>query len=285
MDEQEAAQKLLSRKLEVLETGFGVMQGILYPKVSVEADDLAADESRIPFLDNSASERTLPPHHQRMFSGDSSADALSPFDFPVPPTSRPSSAAPGVARRASPIGLPPSESAAALRQHDPFEAYTTDYDLTSPGFPPPSTSGGPYVSPLHHLLSMHESLRDEMSRVNSALQELDGRHSMQTLNENLRTREEISYLGAQLAGLSRQVHWLTSTQLQRQSRSATPSAVAGSSSEMAGTSVEAAVNAVSTAATALRGAARMVSVGQGQSSSGSHGPMRRENSAEGRTKL
>ena len=121
------------------------------------------------------------------------------------------------------------------------------------------------------MLSMHESLRDEMSRINSALQELDGRHSMQILNENMRTREEITYMGAQIGGLSRQVHWLTSAQLQRQSRTPTPGAAGTSDMAAAGSSVEAAINS------AVRGAARMV---------GSGSPaMRRGPSEEGRTKL
>ena len=120
---------------------------------------------------------------------------------------------------------------------------------------------------------MHESLRDEMSRVSAALAELDGRHGMQILNENLRMREEMAYLGAQVAGLQRQVHWLTAAQLQRvQGRGGTPGP---SGTGMA----EGGVEAVSTAATALRGAARVVNVGQGQV------PMRRGTSEEGRTKL
>ena len=144
---------------------------------------------------------------------------------------------------------------------------------------------------------MHENLREEMARISTALQELDGRHSMQILNENLRNREEIAYLGGQVAGMNRQVHWLTSTQLQRQqgaSSSRAPSAsgvsrrergdAADSSSSAAGASsgVQVAVNAMSTAATALRGAARVVNVGPQSPTSPN---MRRGMSEEGRTKL
>lgn len=110
---------------------------------------------------------------------------------------------------------------------------------------------------------------------------------MQSLNENLRTREEISYLGAQVAGVQRQVHWLTSVQLQRQQSGG--GRAAGSGGAAGGEGVEAAVSAVSTAATALRGAARVVNVGQnGGGSGGGTGqgvPMRRRTSEEGRTKL
>lgn len=281
LNEQEAAQKLMSRKLEVLETGFRTMQQILYPPPD-DPDLSSGNESRIPLLD----------YPGRAISTGTDASVLQTnppaFEFAFPSPSRlPGSTTEEAAIPHRPIQAPlhPSHPGPELpgpRPSDLPEPYSADFDMASP-FPPPAANG-PYVSPLHHLLSMHESLRDEMSRISSALQELDGRHSMQSLNENLRTREEISYLGAQVAGLSRQVHWLTSAQLQRQSRAPTPggtsSAVAGPSDIAgAGSGVEAAVHAVSTAASALRGAARMTGGG------GSGAGMRRGRSEEGRTKL
>lgn len=263
LDEQEAAQRELSRKLEVLEGGFASMQHIMYGRTDGNAE---ADESRIPLL--SAYNRLQSTTTLDESRPDTSA---SDFHFPVPPSGRPTpSPAPAAApSRAAP--LPP-----APRPSDLPEPYTTDFDLPLP-FP---AASGPYASPLHHLLSMHENLRDELSRTSSALAELDGRHSMQILNENLRTREEISYLGAQVAGVSRQVHWLTSAQLQRQ-QGRSQEAAAGGNSDIAGAGagVEAAVSAVNTAATALRGAARVVGVGREGMG------MRRGPSEEGRTKL
>lgn len=285
LDEQEVAQKSMSRKLEVMQSGFTAMQTILYPKDN-HPDEVGAEESCIPLLDESSLV------HSRQNSAEIAVvdgSAGFDFEFPVPPQSSPPSSSmaldPFHASARAGAGLPPSRPAPGPpgpRPADLPQPFTTDFDLPSPSaaFPPPAANG-PYVSPLHHLLSMHESLRDELSRMQAALQELDGRHSMQSLNENLRTREEISYLGAQVAGLSRQVHWLTSAQLQRQSRSGTPAASGSSSSDMAGAGagVEAAVSAVSTAATALRGAARTVNIG------GSGQGMRRGHSEEGRTKL
>lgn len=280
LDEQEAAQKQMSRKLEVLENGFSALQGMLYPPPRAEDPNHPTADSSIPTLHNT----------QRRISSattnTSDSAAAESFDFPVPPSSNPTSAL------ASPTNAPPqtfnygqsstTEVSHALPRRQADDNYSE--------FPPPSTTGGPYSSPLHHLLSLHESLRDEMSRISAALSELDGRHSMQILNENLRTREEISYLGAQVAGLQRQVHWLTSAQLQRQQGGgrSTPggtgvgssTAGGGGADASAGVGVEAAVSAVSTAATALRGAARVVNVGQGQGV-----PMRRRTSEEGRTKL
>lgn len=281
LDEQEAAQKQMTRKLDVLESGFTALQTILYSKEE-DSDQPVAEDTGV----SSMHELRTP----RQAEVSDRAATASAFDFDFPEFSLAEDA------DMSPTGTmhtaatsPPSRPAPAPpgpRPTDLPEPYSADFDLTSPfNFPPPSTNGGPYASPLHHLLSMHESLRDEMSRISSALSELDGRHSMQTLNENLRTREEISYLGAQIGGLQRQVHWLTSAQLQGQhlsSRSGTPAASSSSMAD-AGTStgVEAAVSAVSTAATALRGAARVVNVGSGRDGMG----MRRGPSEEGRTKL
>ena len=283
LDEQEAAQKQMSRKLEVMETGLAAMQNILYPSKSPEADPdrSSADSSRIPLL-------------RRSLLSAATAESMTPtspanFEFLAPRADAQSLSSPTDTLHTAFTSDPPSRPAPEApgpRPMDLPEPFSPDFDLAAPSsFPPPDTSGGPYASPLHHLLSMHESLRDEMSRISSALSELDGRHSMQILNENLRTREEISYLGAQVAGLQRQVHWLTSAQLQRQQgQGGTPgssASVAGNvvSDAGAGAGVEAAVSAVSTAATALRGAARVVNVG------GREVPMRRGPSEEGRTKL
>jgi len=279
LDAQEAAQKAMSRKLEVMENGFSAMHSILYPRQD-DPDSSSAHENRIPSLEALDTSR---------INALTSFEAqVMGFQSPLPASTTP---APTLPAHGQSTPHPPSRPAptippAASQPIDaPEPVATTNFD-TAPPFPPPATNDGPYTSPLHHLLSMHESLRDELARVSTGLSELDGRHSMQILNENLRTREEISYLGAQLAALSRQVHWLTSSQLQRQqqqvssssSRSGTPSAVTAGPSDVAGASagVDSAVSAVSTAATALRGAARVVNVGQG---------LRRGLSEEGKTKL
>jgi len=303
MDEQEAAQRVMSRKLEVLETGFAAMQTILdAPHDNPDLD--SADETRIPFLPELR-------RHSALTVGTTLASP-SDYDFPQPPSSArlTSASSPtstirtmhtAIDQSSPPRRAPPEPP--GPRPTDLPPPMSPDFDLPSP-FPPLSTDG-PYASPLHHLLSMHENLRDEMTRISTTLQELEGRHSMQILNENLRTREEIAYLGGQVAGMSRQVHWLTSSQLQRQQgRSNTPSAGGlirdsisaatltrdsisgtptpandGAEMAIAGASSGAAVSAVGTAATALRGAARMVNVGSQPSI------QRRGTSEEGRTKL
>ncbi|EME40945.1 hypothetical protein DOTSEDRAFT_74483 [Dothistroma septosporum NZE10] len=269
LDDQEVAQKQMNRKLDVLEGGFERMHSILYPKAE-DSDQTSAMPSQIPLIEHHGVQETAlpadgesPPVIDPAELGlDAQGNAL---PSPVVQRRRTSEGARPILSRALPVITGP-------RSADLPEPFSPDFDLASP-FPPPVTNGGPYASPLHHMLSMHESLRDEMSRLNSALQELDGRHSMQTLNENMRTREEITYMGAQVAGLSRQVHWLTSSQLQRQSQSSTPGAAGPSDVGTAGSSVEAAIN------NAVRGAARIVNAGREGMS------VRRNTSEEGRTKL
>ncbi|TKA25248.1 hypothetical protein B0A50_05946 [Salinomyces thailandicus] len=282
MTEQEAAQKIMTRKLEVLETGFQTMQDIISQR-NEDPDRTGANESNIHLLD------AMREHGRRRRGRQSSTDTTDTsltatvLDFPSPPISRPTSNTTFQRPTSQRSSLPLSRYAPSF---EPSPPEPIDFDLTSP-FPPPTTNNGPFADPLHHLLSMHENLRDEMSRVASALQELDGRQSMQALNENLRTREEISYLGAQVAGLSRQVHWLTSAQLQRMSRAGTPGTGGGGggAGEVVGNGAGSGVGveaAVSGAASALRGAARLVDVsGSGSAAQGG----RRNRSEEGRTKL
>ncbi|WPH04582.1 Hypothetical protein R9X50_00747400 [Acrodontium crateriforme] len=261
LDEQEAAQKAMAHKLDIFQDGFASLQSLL------------CDPSDGAGLTNT--QATVEPpgrnHRGRSHTMGAYAGTAEPLDLDFPTSSAQWSPS------ASTAPSRPAPNPPGPRPRDLPEPYTGDFDLAAPAFPSHSmTQEMPYTSPLHHLLSMHESLRDEMSRISAALAEVDGRLSMQSLNENMRTREEITYLGAQLAGLSRQVHWLTSSQLQRQQpqgAGARPANGSASSNVSDMTSVEAAVNAASNG---LRGSQRMANGGNG---------MRRGLSEEGRTKL
>lgn len=238
-DEQEEAQKLLTRKVQILEGGFSSLENLLYPRSDGDSDVDAADETRIPLLEPAN-------NNDNNGRNPSSSTFDIPQDFDENPSAYFSSSNEETRSR---LGLPPD-------------------------FPFPASSD-PYASPVNHLLSLHESLRDEMARIATALQELDGRHSMLILNENIRLKEDMAYLGAQVSGVARQVGWLTSARLQ-QSQQQTPS----SSNRDGGDGGEGAVQgAVSSAATALRGAARVVSVGREGLELG------RRTTDEGRTKL
>jgi hypothetical protein len=289
MDEQEAAQKEMNRKLEIFESGFSTIQNIICPQHDV-SDANTADN--------------LPINRFSMQQADVDEvadDSLSLVsDFPL--YNDPSF---------------PAVNRLTRTQSVPSPAYGREHAVDV-SFSNPALTNAPYTSPFHHLLSMHEALREEVNRTSTALADLDGRHSVQILNENIRMRDEIAYVGAQVAGLQRQVTWLTSDRLQRlqqqqhqhftsvnqpqsqPNRLTGQGDVAASTSSSMGQSVERAVNAVNSA---VRDAVRIVNVHTGSrtaeeagsanaSASVSHisslaGPrMRRGNSDEGRpTKL
>ncbi len=87
--------------------------------------------------------------------------------------------------------------------------------------PSSSTTGsdtGPFDSTAHHLLSLHESLREEVKRVSAAVSEVDAKASMMIISESLRVKEDLSHTNAAIAGMRMQLHWLISARLQNQQR-------------------------------------------------------------------
>ena len=78
----------------------------------------------------------------------------------------------------------------------------------------------PFDSTAAHLLSLHESLREEVERVSAALSELDGKASMMILNESLRIKDEMAYTNAVVGNMRTQLQWLVSSRLQTQQRMA-----------------------------------------------------------------
>ncbi|KAK0281982.1 hypothetical protein LTR35_007079 [Friedmanniomyces endolithicus] len=222
IDDQEASQRITSRKLEVLESGFEAVRSLLYPEPSVQAEDedVRADERRIPLLLEDS--RTTP--RRTRWSARSTEVAATEdglrmnerLDAFVFPPSSPTSHWRPLASTADELRATGSRATISL----PLSISTilpTDFD-NSPALPPAATtlpSAYDYDSPLNHLLSLHESLREEFARLSTALQDLDARQSLHTLNENLRMRDEMGFLGAQVAGLRSQVGWLIAAQLQQ----------------------------------------------------------------------
>ena len=87
--------------------------------------------------------------------------------------------------------------------------------------PSSSTTGsdtGPFDSTAHHLLSLHESLREEVNRVSAAVEQLDAKASMMIMNANRTIKEDLSHTNAAIAGMRMQLHWLISARLQNQQR-------------------------------------------------------------------
>ncbi|MCJ1453123.1 hypothetical protein MMC28_003468 [Mycoblastus sanguinarius] len=82
----------------------------------------------------------------------------------------------------------------------------------------PASDSGPFDSTVHHLLCLHESLREEVSRVSAAISEVDAKASMMVMNESLRIKEDLSHTNASIGGMRVQLHWLMSAKLQNQQR-------------------------------------------------------------------
>lgn len=84
----------------------------------------------------------------------------------------------------------------------------------------PTAAGGPFDSTAHHLLSLHESLREEVSRVSATVSEVDHKATMMVMNESLRTTEQLSHANAAIGGMRHQLQWLVSARLQNEQRMA-----------------------------------------------------------------
>lgn len=75
--------------------------------------------------------------------------------------------------------------------------------------PPSSASpsdAGLFDSTAHHLLCLHESLREEVTRVSAAVSDLDAKASLAIMNERLRVREDLSQTNAAITSIRIQLH-------------------------------------------------------------------------------
>lgn len=88
----------------------------------------------------------------------------------------------------------------------------------SASHPAEELDSAPFDSATHHLLSLHESLREELDRVCSAVAELDARSSLMIMNESLRLKEDMAHTNAVIGSMRMQLQWLTSARLQSQPR-------------------------------------------------------------------
>lgn len=83
-----------------------------------------------------------------------------------------------------------------------------------------STSLSPLASsnPTTYLLSLHESLREEVSQMSHALTDLDARASMTIMNECLRIKEDMAHTNAAVTSVRMQVQWLMNPRLHNSTR-------------------------------------------------------------------
>ena len=83
------------------------------------------------------------------------------------------------------------------------------------------SSGASSSNATTYLLSLHESLREEVSQISHALTDLDARASMTIMNECLRIKEDIAHTNAALNSVRMQVQWLMNPRLHHGARAGT----------------------------------------------------------------
>ena len=152
-------------------------------------------------------------------NNDSSFPVTNPLDPNNPDTFTPSSTMPTPDFRLPPASFPPVPP--TEQSHTP---------ITNPTQPP-------FDSNIHHLLTLHESLRDEVSRIANAITDLEGRTSMMIINENQRVKDEMLHANAAIHSIRAQVLWLMSARLQQRTSSSSSSAAgrSGGGSSSTGT--------------------------------------------------
>lgn len=122
------------------------------------------------------------------------------------------------------------------------QAPTPDFRLPPASFPPvaPGTEGTPaqppFDSQVHHLLTLHDSLREEVSRIANALTDLDGRTNMMIINESQRAKDEMLHANAAISSMRMHLQWLISATIHQRSNSTARSS--GSTSATASGSSE-----------------------------------------------
>ncbi|KAF9253391.1 hypothetical protein DTO013E5_221 [Penicillium roqueforti] len=89
-----------------------------------------------------------------------------------------------------------------------------------------------------YLLSLHESLREEVNQLSHAITDLDARASMAIMNECLRMKEDIAHTNAAVNSVRMQVQWLMNPRLHQGTR-----AVRTNSTENEGTRTQMASSA------------------------------------------
>ncbi|KAJ5558946.1 Zinc finger RING-type [Penicillium sp. DV-2018c] len=87
-----------------------------------------------------------------------------------------------------------------------------------------------------YLLSLHESLREEVNQLSHAITDLDARASMTIMNESMRIKEDMAHTNAALNSVRMQVQWLMNPRLHHGMRGAVRTNTANEEPTPAGSS-------------------------------------------------
>lgn len=99
-----------------------------------------------------------------------------------------------------------------------------------------SANEPPFDSQVHHLLTLHDNLREEVSRIANTLTEVEGRTNMMVINESQRNKDEMLHTNAAINNMRMQLHWLMSATIHQRATSASASTSRPAASTSAGTS-------------------------------------------------
>lgn len=115
--------------------------------------------------------------------------------------------------------------------------------LSGPGHDNADELGNPDSETVHQMIEQHEALRNEVSRLNVAIAEVEARTNMQLQNEILRLNTEMARSEAAIVAMRTQQQWLINTrrqaiasQIRSNSTASSPTSGASRGSEAASSS-------------------------------------------------
>lgn len=123
---------------------------------------------------------------------------------------------------------PQTEVSPIIRSDSPLSLSFEHLDISSPeasnnpandptdGVSPPYQEIASSPSPSNtttYLLSIHESLREEVTQLSNAISDIDARVNMSIMNEGIRLRDEMAHISAGVNAIRMQVHWLMNPRL------------------------------------------------------------------------
>ncbi|CAJ2511763.1 Uu.00g073880.m01.CDS01 [Anthostomella pinea] len=88
---------------------------------------------------------------------------------------------------------------------------------------PANTENAPYESRDQYFLSLFETMESKVERLSSALNEVEGRHSMMLFNETLPIKDQLTEIRSTMGVLGMHVRWLMNFRLQERGRVGTGS--------------------------------------------------------------
>ncbi|KAI2642164.1 hypothetical protein GGS21DRAFT_293061 [Xylaria nigripes] len=102
---------------------------------------------------------------------------------------------------------------------------TTSESITDLSLPPTtsSTDPAPYESRDQYFLSLFETVEAKVERLSSALNEVEGRHTVMLFNETLPIKDQLTEIRSTLGVLGMHVRWLMNFRLQERGRVGTSS--------------------------------------------------------------